>query len=79
MTIKGRVIRLETMRSAQRLSRDIGAREVILSRLSVLADRMRDAGYEPRSIAVHLAAGDPDGIAAAAEYLVERFGIARLK
>ena len=76
MTIKGRVIKLETMRSAQRLSSDIGAREVILSRLSVLADRMRDDGYEPRTIMEHLAAGDPDG--RAREYLAMRFGIARL-
>ena len=75
MTIKGRVIRLETMRSAQRLSGDAGARDVILTRLSVLADRLRD-GCEPRSMAEHLAAGDPDG--RAAEYLAERFGIAWL-
>jgi hypothetical protein len=47
------------------------AKAELLRRLAGLADRLRGSGCEPRSIAEHLAAGDPDG--RAAEYLAERF------
>ena len=73
MTIKGRVIRLETMRSAQRHSDGQDPREVVFSRLSVLAERMREGGDEPRSISEHLAAGDPHGLAR--DFFEKRFGI----
>jgi hypothetical protein len=46
---------------------------VILSRLSVVAERMREGGYEPRSISEHLVAGDPEGLAAA--FFEKHYGI----